>query len=181
VGDNTQGLSHALADIEDLKESMRSINRRLGVVSDKMEEEPVPAKVNDETVVEIAKQAVDDMNRQGDSMERSVLVGVLQASWTGPQDEPVYSLVVSVAPTSCKNPYRFAESQLEDASKGEPDCAKHYHVTDIREVPFKALRRPAEVYAMGGGGQWYIVYPDGKLPDVAPLPTSVWFDENSSP
>jgi hypothetical protein len=178
-GDNTEGLDHALADIEDLKEAMRDVNRRLNVVGDASAEVPITVEVNNKDAVEIANQAVDEMNRDGTSPDRLVLVSVLSASWTGSEDSPTWSVVISVAPTRCKNPYRFAVSPLEDFSAGTPECAKNYHVTDVQEVPLKALLRPPEVFALGGPGRWYIAHPDGKHSDIQPIPTTSWWDGSS--
>ncbi|KAA0155942.1 hypothetical protein FNF29_01361 [Cafeteria roenbergensis] len=155
-GDNTLGLFHAMADIEEAERMAKQLESIKNGPTAGWKPAPLAGAVE-----RAAAAALTNINQKTGNKFRYVLAKLNAARRAG----DVFEVSMAVALTPCLNP--FAPSVPEGTA--EPpgsDCEGRASPMDALELRLRATKH---------GDDWEIRFLDGFAGDIKPLPGDVWF------
>lgn len=155
-GDNTMGLFHAMADIEEAERMAKQLETIKYGPTAGWEPAPLSGAVEGAVAAALA-----NINKKSASRFRYVLAKLNAARRAG----DVYEVSMAVALTPCLNP--FAPSVPEGTA--EPpgsDCEGRASPMDALELRLRATKHEDD---------WAVRFLDGFAGDIKPLPGDVWY------
>jgi hypothetical protein len=162
--DNTEGVSHALADIEELERAAQMPDLTRTSLSS-----PVEVPVDDFSVSEIVSAAIAAMNTRSSSPFRDAVVEKKSAL----KDGDVYEVRFTSAQTTCRK--RVSPAQAEAGAPVSGACEKDFSALDIGEVSVRArLRDGADPPAQGADGKWTLAFLGAGPSAIRAMPVSGW-------